>query len=315
MNDSMPKVITSALVIGAMVLLIPLAIAFKSRYSKTPNPPVHPIQDMDVQPRFNAQAATMLFSPDGVRPGPAMRPKVEGTVARGATWDLLDDTHYTHGVWYAEAHEHGAPSFEFAEGLPVAVAARADADFLRRGRERYEMFCAPCHSVAGDGAGMVTRYAQSELMFERGVTWPTPADLVSADHTSLMIGRIGEHWEQPERLPEPADVFVSEFYRAELAELYAEHGVGPGDPLESEELAEAVQSLYGEARLESYVYSVIRNGFGNMGPYASQIGVEDRWAITLYVRALRASGDDQYRARLQRMVNDDSADGGPVGAE
>ena len=28
---------------------------------------------------------------------------------------------------------------------------------LRRGRERYDIYCAPCHSVAGDGDGMIVR--------------------------------------------------------------------------------------------------------------------------------------------------------------
>jgi mono/diheme cytochrome c family protein len=39
---------------------------------------------------------------------------------------------------------------------------------LQRGRERYDIYCAPCHSVSGDGDGMVVR---------RG--FPTPASLHS----------------------------------------------------------------------------------------------------------------------------------------
>jgi mono/diheme cytochrome c family protein len=40
------------------------------------------------------------------------------------------------------------------ETKPVALAARARLD---RGRERYDIFCAPCHSPTGDGDGIVVR--------------------------------------------------------------------------------------------------------------------------------------------------------------
>jgi mono/diheme cytochrome c family protein len=45
-------------------------------------------------------------------------------------------------------------------GVPSdAVVPRREwtAAFLARGRERYDIYCSPCHSVAGDGDGMVAR--------------------------------------------------------------------------------------------------------------------------------------------------------------
>ena len=38
-----------------------------------------------------------------------------------------------------------------------------------------------------------------------------------------------------------------------------------------------------------YYYDVMSNGFGVMASYASQISVEDRWAIAAYIRALQLS--------------------------
>jgi hypothetical protein len=38
-----------------------------------------------------------------------------------------------------------------------------------------------------------------------------------------------------------------------------------------------------------HFFDVITNGFGAMPSYASQIPVEDRWAIVTYIRALQLS--------------------------
>lgn len=38
-----------------------------------------------------------------------------------------------------------------------------------------------------------------------------------------------------------------------------------------------------------YFFQIITNGFGRMPPYNVQVKVEDRWAITAYVRALQLS--------------------------
>ena len=53
-----------------------------------------------------------------------------------------------------------------------------------------------------------------------------------------------------------------------------------------------------------HFFNVISNGYGAMPDYASQITVEDRWAITAYVRALQLS----QNAKCRRM----SASGGHV---
>jgi len=52
-----------------------------------------------------------------------------------------------------------------------------------------------------------------------------------------------------------------------------------------------------QARLKpmplGHFYDVITNGKGTMLPYASQIPVEDRWAIAVWVRTLQLHGDEK----------------------
>jgi hypothetical protein len=61
---------------------------------------------------------------------------------------------------------------------------------------------------------------------------------------------------------------------------------------------------YHEARLrdmpDGYLFDVVSRGFGQMPSYASQIPVDDRWAIVAYVRALQLS----QNARLAELPDD-----------
>jgi mono/diheme cytochrome c family protein len=84
---------------------------------------------------------------------------------------------------------------------------------MARGQQRYEIYCAPCHSSLGDGNGI-----------------------------------------------------TKSFGMAVVANLH--------DP-------RIVQMTDGE------LFWVITNGRNLMGPYASQIEIEDRWAIVAYLRALQ----------------------------
>jgi hypothetical protein len=92
-------------------------------------------QDMHDQPRVKAAGKSTFFA--DMRNN---RPLVPGTVARGR---LQEDDHLYRG------RIDGKP----AETFPFAVTA----DVLARGRERYSIFCMPCHSPIGDGNGMIVQ--------------------------------------------------------------------------------------------------------------------------------------------------------------
>jgi mono/diheme cytochrome c family protein len=92
-------------------------------------------QDMHDQPRFKPLAESDFYS--DLR---SARTPVEGTVARG---QLHEDSYFYTGKVGTNPGDY----------LPFAAT---DA-VLARGRERFNIYCAPCHSRLGDGNGMIVQ--------------------------------------------------------------------------------------------------------------------------------------------------------------
>jgi len=100
-------------------------------------------QDMYDQPRYKTYAPSPLFED-----GAAARPPVAGTEprARGA---FADSSGGRQGVDLVQ-RDAGADE---APTNPYPV----DMTLLKRGQDRYMIYCMPCHSPAGDGDGLVVR--------------------------------------------------------------------------------------------------------------------------------------------------------------
>jgi hypothetical protein len=92
-------------------------------------------QDMQDQPKYKDLRGSAFF--DDHR---SARPLPEGTVARGF---LNADRRLVTGK------ENG----ELVAVLPVPLTR----ELLSRGRERYEIFCTPCHGMTGNGLGIVVQ--------------------------------------------------------------------------------------------------------------------------------------------------------------
>lgn len=95
-------------------------------------------QEMYNQPKYRPLEKSDFF-PDGR----ASRPLVEGTVARGS----LD------GVAGSLPPAGPPGAAELVTALPMPLTG----ELLARGRQRYEIFCTPCHDRTGGGQGMVVR--------------------------------------------------------------------------------------------------------------------------------------------------------------
>ncbi len=92
-------------------------------------------QDMHNQPKFYPQRGTTFYAD-----GRSARPQVENTVGRD---QLHEDAYFYTGI----------QSGKEGDGLPIPITAAT----LQRGQERYNIYCAPCHSRVGNGDGMIVQ--------------------------------------------------------------------------------------------------------------------------------------------------------------
>lgn len=87
------------------------------------------------QEKYEPLEATSFFAD-----GQTFRQPIAGTVARG---QLRLDTHFY----------EGKVGGELTDDLPMPVTA----SLLKRGQERFNIYCAPCHGRTGQGNGMIVQ--------------------------------------------------------------------------------------------------------------------------------------------------------------
>jgi len=135
--------------------------------------------DMHIQPKYLPYEESAFFAD-----GRSERQPVEDTVARGEL--RLDELYYS-------GRENGVVVDKFP--FPIT---KAD---LERGRERYNVYCTPCHDYTGSGNGMIV---------QRGFPQPPSYHIqrlreAAAGHFfEVMTNGFGEMYSYAARI-EPAD--------------------------------------------------------------------------------------------------------------
>ena len=125
-------------VLGALALTSVVVLSGCARGCTSSRPPIHINPSMDDQPKVLPQTASTFFYD-----GSSMRQPVPGTVPIGG---LKEDGAFFTGKGADE---------QFVATIPMA----ADEARLERGRQRYTIYCQPCHDARGDGKG---------ILFQRG---------------------------------------------------------------------------------------------------------------------------------------------------
>ena len=197
------KTLAGTIIVLALAGLVPFGLIALARSRPSPLPPVHPIHDMDQQQKFKPQRPNAMFADSR-----AMRPLLPGAEARQDLLvpnELLNDS--VRPRWIDGRAEPLAPGDDaalarltegieppaggktvFATQIPVPVSM----DLMRRGQERFNVYCAPCHGAGGYGDGMVARRA-GEMQASGADTatgWVTPTSYHSDDLRSRPVGQL-----------------------------------------------------------------------------------------------------------------------------
>ena len=146
----------SYIFVGAIIVS-----AFGFRGSKSELPPIEILPDMDHQAKVKYQASSEFFAD-----GRGARLPVKGTVPMG--YDVPEKAAadgakpprigFTNGLGY---YDTGKIGDFYGDGLPAEITgdpAVFNADFIKRGEQRYNINCAICHGTSGNGKGVTSKY-------------------------------------------------------------------------------------------------------------------------------------------------------------
>jgi mono/diheme cytochrome c family protein len=160
----MPRWVIYVVVILVALSWVPFALIARERSIKHPYSRILILPDMVKQQKYKAQRTNPLFADTR-----ADRRPVDGTVAHGQMKD--DDAFYL-----------GKVNEQWITAMPIEVTEGV----MRRGRERYNIYCAPCHGLSGAGDGMVAKRAD----FLAEGTWTPPSSMQDQTVRSRPVGHL-----------------------------------------------------------------------------------------------------------------------------
>jgi mono/diheme cytochrome c family protein len=131
---------------------------FGLRGQKFSKPPVRIFPDMDEQDKVQAQEPSHFFAD-----GHGSRLPVTGTRPRGLNPDGerliggVAEYEFGGGTGY---YYTGHVGDYFGTGMPeeLELTVESAAALIRRGEERYGIYCAICHGTSGDGGGITGQF-------------------------------------------------------------------------------------------------------------------------------------------------------------
>lgn len=131
-------------VIGGVAVL-----GFRGDISRQPPRMAEIFSDLNIQPKLRPQTTTKF---GGFADGASSRPYPLGTVAQKV--GFADNSTYKD-----DAYNTGKQGAAFVEVNPVPVTS----ELVKRGHERFNIYCQPCHGAQGDGNGITKKLGMTTV--------------------------------------------------------------------------------------------------------------------------------------------------------
>lgn len=183
MRDAISIIISFALIGAALGAAVVGIAGFRGGLSR--KPPIEIFADMDQQAKYQPQKPAGI-----VANGVSSQLPVPGTVARTRPIQTVDGPVYL----FQDAPVNTGRivgTTNFVETNPLPVNAR----LLARGRDRFDIYCSPCHGRLGDGNGITKKIgdmpAVANLHDERIVTMADGEIFNTITHGKNTMGAYG----------------------------------------------------------------------------------------------------------------------------
>lgn len=215
-DHKLPAFVNSVLILLAVICILPPALIYRAQGETNQLPRLHVNPDMDWQHKSKAQQVAPNIAVDQntkdfiFQNQRVMRGLVPGTVARG---DFRDDSEYFEGIKSGSSADaqafkdsgivDGQYLVSTARLLVQDAAAPAEPSWvtefpekfeitqkaIERGQSRFNIYCAVCHGVTGEGNGMVNKRGNA-LNIEGKAQWINAKSFHDPAVSSQPVGRI-----------------------------------------------------------------------------------------------------------------------------
>ncbi len=277
-DHRLPAFLKTVGVLALVLLMIPPALVYRARGMTYRETRLHVVPDMDFQHKYKAQTVGPIATVDGGE----------------------EDNHFFENIRGQFAPVPGTVSRDDQSG---------DIEFFRGIKAGSELHSA--HSAPAVFASIQEEQENGEAANQEPAAETEAAEVAEPDWVTMFPNQIEVSRETVERGQRQFGIYcaVCHGYDGAGGGLVNQRAMALA--LSNKSAWTTAKAMHDPTIVEQPVgriFDTITNGRATMGPYATRITPEDRWAIVLYIKALHEARKDAIPDEVPEEENPDSED-------